>query len=241
MARGPDKPREIFEAYAEDVRRVFGDELEGIVVYGDVVTGDYDPARSQIEFLVSVSDASFARIKGFAPFVAGWRKRRVATPHIVSHEYIQSSLDSSPIELLNMHLFHELVDGRDVLADLAFDKEHLRVVCEREVKRRLERIKRSYLDREGELKQIMMLMGESIDHVVGILRAMIHLHGKEAPGPRKKVFKSAGKIMNLSEAVFLKVVKLRDEGVKESKSECANLFDDYVRQIEHVVEIVDRM
>jgi hypothetical protein len=241
MPRGPDKPQDIYDAYVKDVQRAFNDELEGVIAFGDAATGDYVPGRSRIEFLISSSDASFARIKGFAPSVAGWHRQRVATPLIVSSEYIQTSLDSSPIEFLNMSLFHELVWGSDVLNDLTFDPEHLRVVCEREAKQRLQLIKQSYLDREGELKQIELLMDDSIDHYVSILRTLIHLRGKQAPGPRRKVFKMAGKVLNLSESVFAKVLRFRDEEVKQTKADRAQLFDDYVRQLELVAEIADRL
>ena len=241
MPRGPEKPQQIYPAYAEEMQRRFGDELEGIVVFGDVAAGDYVPTRSKIEFLVSVTDASFRRIKGLAPIVASWHRRRVATPLIVSTGYIQSSIDSSPVELLNMSLYHDLVWGSDVLSGLTFEHESLRVLCEREAKNRVQHIKQSYLDREGELKQIETLMADSIDHFVPLLRTLIHLHGKQPPGPRRKVFKAAGKVLNLAESVFVKVLQFRDEGVEGTKTDRAQLFEDYVGQLELVGEIADRL
>ncbi|MGD8394180.1 MAG: hypothetical protein PVF43_01765 [Candidatus Eiseniibacteriota bacterium] len=241
MARGPDKPGEIYTAYVQDVRRILGEELEGVVVLGDAVTGDYEPTRSRIEFLLAVKDDRFARVKSLAPVVADWHKRRVATPLIASPGYVRSSLDASTHELFNMQLFHEAIWGQDVLAELAFDPGQLRIGCEHQAKACLQGIKGSYLETEGELKRIAKAMAGSIDEVVQILRTLIHLRGKEPPGPRRRVFKSAGKIFNLSEAVFLRVLACRDEGTKETKAERAHLFEEYVGQLEAVAGIADEM
>ena len=61
-------------------------------------------------------------------------KAKIAAPLIMTQDYIQNSLDSFPLEFLEIQQHHLCLFGQDSFAELSFYQPHLRLQCERELK-----------------------------------------------------------------------------------------------------------
>jgi len=59
---------------------------------------------------------------------------------------IDSSLDTFPIEFLNIKRNYTVVFGEDILEGLAFEKEFIRMQCERELKGKLLLLRAEYVN-----------------------------------------------------------------------------------------------
>ena len=134
MSKIPKRPEEIFGEFTGDYQEIFRDDLKSIILYGSGARGEYIPKKSDLNFLIVLTEAAMARLGEAFPLIRKWRKRRVNIPLFLTEEYINSSLDSFPVEFLNFREGHELVFGKDVLGGLAFDKKSIRLQCERELK-----------------------------------------------------------------------------------------------------------
>ena len=145
MAKIPRNPSDIFDEFTQSMKSVFGDELISIILYGSAATGNYYYKKSDINFLVLLSETGIQKLSACIPAVNKWKKRKVSTPLFLSREYIQSSLDSFPIEFFGMKTHHQLVYGEDILSDLEIDTQHLRLQCERELKGKLLHLREGFL------------------------------------------------------------------------------------------------
>ena len=58
MAKIPKVPDEVFTEFCEDMKRVFGDDLVSVMLFGSGARGEYIPKKSDINFLVVVKDNS---------------------------------------------------------------------------------------------------------------------------------------------------------------------------------------
>ena len=56
MARIPKKPEEIFPEITGDSRKIFGEELISIILYGSGAGEDYIPGKSDLNFLITLTD-----------------------------------------------------------------------------------------------------------------------------------------------------------------------------------------
>ena len=56
MARIPDKPEEIFQEIILDYKVIFGPDLVSIILYGSGARGEYIPKKSDINFLILLTE-----------------------------------------------------------------------------------------------------------------------------------------------------------------------------------------
>ena len=122
---------------AGDLKNAFGDDLISVILYGSSLTSEYDPKRSDLNFLVVLSEEGIERLDRTHDLMAKWHKKKVATPLFLTKRYIESSLDTFPIEFPNIKRSHTLIMGEDVLQEVSFKKDFIRMQCERELKGKL--------------------------------------------------------------------------------------------------------
>ena len=56
MSKIPEKPEEIFSEITGDYRKLFGEELISIILYGSGAGEDYIPGKSDLNFLITLTD-----------------------------------------------------------------------------------------------------------------------------------------------------------------------------------------
>ena len=56
MAKAPQNPEEIFSEFTNDYQKIYGTDLLSIVLYGSGARGDYIPGRSDLNFLIVLTE-----------------------------------------------------------------------------------------------------------------------------------------------------------------------------------------
>ena len=97
MTKIPQSPEEIFTEFSNNIKQLFNDDLVSIVLYGSGAKGEYVRKKSDINFLVVLTEDGIKKLSGAFALVKKWNKRNVAVPLFLTREYIESSLDSFPI------------------------------------------------------------------------------------------------------------------------------------------------
>lgn len=234
-------PREIFSDITAAYRSAFGDDLVSIILYGSAAGSDYRPGKSDINFLIVLSERAVGTLDAAIPVVSRWRKRRVAVPLFMTTRYISSSLDSYPLEFLSMMRHYTVVYGVDVLAGLIVEPRNLRLQCEREIKGKLLLLRVGYLDAEGKPKRVQELMGASITAFISIMSGLLHLKGLDIPPARRDLIGLAANHFALDPQAFLACLDMREGKKKFSGDEVKDLFKSYLAEIEKLWESVDAM
>jgi hypothetical protein len=110
-------------------------------------------------------------------------RRWIAAPLIMSPAFIRESLDSFPLELLDIQQQHRMIFGADPFPDLPFQREHVRLQCERECKVMLTRIRQGILGAAGRESMWAELAAGVAEQLVRTLRGMNWLRGVAPVGP----------------------------------------------------------
>src|SRR4030042_1076971 len=137
MAKIPKTPEEIFPEMTAGFQKIFGEDLVSIILYGSGAGGDYVPGKSDLNFLITLTDRGIEGLDRALETVGRWRKRNVAIPLFMTGAYLTGSLDAYPVEFLNMKRNYKVVSGEDVLAPLTFAHQHIRLQLERELRGKL--------------------------------------------------------------------------------------------------------
>ncbi len=241
MSGIPKEPEEIFPSIIDDYTQLFGNDLISIMLYGSAASGDYIPGKSDINFMVVLSENGIDSLDHTFDLIAKWKKRNVATPLFLTEEYVKTSLDVFPIEYLNFQNSYELVYGKDILKDLSFDREFLRMQCEREVKGKLLLLREAFLESQGRGKYLQQLIGQSLGAFVAIFNGLLHLKGEKLPRHKREVIKQVCNAFDMDSGLFKKLLEIKEKRVKLTGTEIANLFEAYLKEVQKLWKTVDTL
>ena len=241
MSRIPNKPQEIFDDFVSDFKNIYNDDLKSIILYGSGARGEYVKKQSDINFLIILTEDGIKQLRNCLLFIPKWHKRKVSTPLFLTKEYIISSLDSYPMEFLNMQRNHLLVYGEDVLEELKIDTKLLRLQCEHEIKGKLLHLREEFLGTQGKKNLIAALIARSLPAFTTLFESLLFLKNEEIPKQSKQIFAKAASVFKLDYDLFAKLHKVKDKSVKHSTEEMRSLMDSYIWEIRKVAEVIDKL
>jgi hypothetical protein len=241
MAKAPQDPKEIFQEIISDYKGLFGDDLVGIILYGSATGPDYRPGKSDINFMIILTEAGIERLDRTFDTVKKWRKRKVATPLFLTENYVETSRDVFPIEYLSFQRHHVLVHGRGILADLPLKPQFIRLQCEREIKGKLLLLRHAFLETEGKGKAIKDVISQSLGAFAAISEALLYLKGLEAPRGRRNKILAMAEAFKLDSSIFEKLLDVREEKTKPGGDEMKRLFQAYLGEIRKLAKLVDEL
>jgi hypothetical protein len=241
MAKIPKKPEEIFPEITRDYEQIFGADLISIILYGSGAGEDYLPGKSDLNFLITLTDPGIERLDRVMELVARWRKRNVAIPLFMTRPYLLGSQDAYPIEFLNMKKRYTVVFGADVLSELAFDRRLIRLQLERELRGKLIHLRSGYLATEGKARKVRELIASSLTAFVSLFVALLYLRNVESPRGKRNIITAAAEAFGFDAAIFLKCEEIRRKTDRFSSDEVMVLFRDYLREVGCLCEQIDRM
>jgi predicted nucleotidyltransferase len=229
-------PIDVATRAAADYQRCYGEGLVSVVVYGSAAGGDFDPVRSDVNLLVVIADATLPMLEKSAEVQKKWLKHRCTTPIFMDRAYIKQSLDSFPIEFLDMKGRRKVVMGEDVLADLQIDLRDLRLQVERELKGKRLRLMQQWLRVRGSPRLRRQLLDISLRDFAPVFRALLHLKNQSIPRSRGSVYAAVDEVYGLDGAPFRQAW----EALQSSQSaRIAAIFPAYSAALRTLAGIVD--
>ena len=241
MARDIKDSREIFQDIITDFKAVFGDDLISIMLYGSATGSDYRPGKSDINFMIVLSEEGIERLNQAFEIVKKWRKRNVAIPLFLTENYVKTSMDVFPIEYLNFQRNYVPVYGKDILKDLAFDHEFLRLQCEREIKGKLLLLREAYLETSGKGRALKVVISQSTRAFVAIFEALLHVKGLELPKEKLEIIRATAQAFDMDSSVFEKLLDVKEDKVKLSDEAMRRLFQAYLTEVRKLSKLVDAL
>ncbi len=240
MSNVPKSPEEILDTFRADAEATFKDTLVSIALYGSAAKGEYVPKKSDINFLIVLTEEGIQNLSSAFGLIKKWQKRRVATPLFVTKHYIESSLDSFPIEFLNMKNAYRILMGEDILNELEIPKKFVRLECEGQIKGKLLHLRREFLATRGKGKAIRELLSVTVPTFTSLFTAMLYLKDLDPPSHRDDVMRLAATEFGLDQIVFDRVLAVR-HGEKLSEDELIQLTEQYINVIRECAMIVDKL
>ena len=233
--------REIIEPYAKELVELLGDNIRSVIVYGSSIGEAFIPKRSNINLLVVCREITVAELKKCHKLVLKGRKKGIIAPLFLTQTHMETSSDVFPIEFLDMADFHQTIYGEDALSNLEIAQENLRLECEEQLKGKLIRIRQAYLESGADYKAVNRILKDSISSLIPILRGILRLTNKTPHFIKSDVISSVGKDFGIDTGIFLKVLSLKTGELTIPKSEIEETFEEYIKEIEKLAIIIDKL
>jgi hypothetical protein len=173
--------------YADLLAGLGGDNLLGLTAFGVVLGEHFDPQRMTAGSVMVLREIDLGLLRRIAEYGPKLGSKRITAPLVMTPAYITASLDSFPLELLEIHQRHLTLLGEDHFEMLRFEPDHLRLQCEREFKRILIGLRQGLLGagtREDVLDELVVDTGQ---HLLRTLRGLLWLKGLKEPLARDRV------------------------------------------------------
>jgi hypothetical protein len=224
--------REPLRYYVRLIRDVFGQEAQSLTLFGPVVTGGFDPATQTARTALVVERVALPTLRRLADHGARLGKAGIAAPLVMTPKYIRASLDSFPLEMIEIQQQGAVAFGDDLFAGLTFEDAHVRLQCERELKRALLSLRQGLLATAGRERHVPALHREAADQLLRTLRGLLWLKGRRAFVP------TAG-VVNETEAITGRKLPGLRTALDASTRAGWKQFDDLYADVEALMEFVD--
>ena len=232
-----DKTTSIF---LQDIKSIFKDDLISIVLYGSAARGDYFAKKSDINFLVVLTDSAINRISDTFNYIKKWTKSNISIPLFLTEHYIATSVDAFPIEFLNLKLHHKLLFGKDILSSLEIPDMPLRLKCEEQIKSKLLHLRQNFLLTQGKKVPMRQLLIQTIPTLASIFMGLIILKKADVPDSKEQILINTAHLYGLNEAVLQQVLDVRMASIKLSQNEIKFLLHSYIDELARLSDIIDQ-
>lgn len=225
-------------ALAERLTVVCGAHLRSVILYGSAVAGDHLGKHSDHNVLVVLDRLDFEEVRTLAPVVRAWVTAGNLVPLLFTSEGLRTSAAVFPLEIADIKDNHRVLFGEDVVNPLAVHAANLRLELEHELKGKLMKLRAQYLLVQGKPRQVTELMVRSLSTFLVLCRGALRLYQPQVPARKMEALAALARHVPIPTHVFEAISQLK-VGKKVPRIVPDDLFGEYLRAIESVVEAVD--
>jgi hypothetical protein len=238
-------------ALERDLRGIFGDGLQSLVVYGlraqsapgdghesHAAHGEHQAAGASIHTMAVVKTLSVDDLRACAGRVETWHEATLATPLVLAAQEFGRSLDAFPFEFGAILANHHLVSGTDPFDGLKVDATDLRRACEVQARGHWLHLREGYIETRGRSDALAVLIAESAPAFASLLASVARLDGAASADPATAA-RAVERRLELHSSIASEVAALA--GVKEIPSaDAERLFPPYLEAVERLVRYIDQ-
>ena len=232
--------QEALNGLVADLRATHGDNLASVVLYGSAAAGDHIELRSDYNLLIALHRITPEDLRQAQAPMREWQRLGHPLPVYFTVEELSDAADVFPIEFHQMSRARILLFGKDPFEFVKLSNEHLRHQTEYELRSKLIQLRRLYIPASVSITKLCDLMSDSLASFAALFRAVLLLHGLEAPVAKPDCVRETVRLLNLDGEPFERIFAIRaSDQIPGSEEEANDLFGAYMLQIERVVEDVD--
>ncbi len=234
-----ERTRKIANEFVENVRQCFGEELLSVILYGPAARGEEIKGSTAVNFMVVVRDNTPSELAPCSSFVKSWERHGITAPLFITPEYIRDSLDSFPLEFMEMKSSYSVITGADVLKYLEFRDCDIRNECEREIKGKLLHLRAEYLLIRGDRKGLVDLTARSLNAFRLVFAGALALKRSLVPEKTLDLLESVAREYDLDEEFMTELNALARGEIRPDAVETDRLFDRYVEEMDKLSRAID--
>ena len=234
--------QEALNSLISDLRATHGDNLASVVLYGSAAAGDHHELRSDYNLLIALNRITPEDLRQAQAPMREWRRLGHPLPVYFTVEELSDAADVFPIEFHQMAKARVVLFGKDPFEFVRLSDAHLRHQTEYELRSKLIQLRRLYIPASVSIEQLCDLMSDSLASFAALFRAVLLLHGQEAPVAKPDVVRATAQLLRLNPQPFERIFAIRATGEQPATDQETNdLFASYMAEVERVVESVDEM
>lgn len=224
-----EETQQLLQAYTRDVKAAFGDRLEGLLIYGSAVRGEYLPGRSNLNMLLLVAGYDTATLKLYEPIHKRWGKEQVVTPLFLREQDLKFSSALFPLEFLEIQEHHRVLGGRDPFVGFHVDTRRLKDAVLQGLAGNVLRLRQRFAESGGANEAVTILLPLSITSTVPLLRGLQRVLQWPVLSQSDAVIKDIEDRLSVNLQSFQEALLLKRGQITPGPAEIPRLFDRYLQ------------
>jgi predicted nucleotidyltransferase len=234
--------QEALNHLVEDLRATHGDNLASVVLYGSAAAGDHIELRSDYNLLIALRRITPEDLRLAQAPMREWQRLGHPLPVYFTVEELSDAADVFPIEFYQMEKARIVLFGDDPFAFVRLSDTNLRHQAEYELRSKLIQLRRLYIPASVSVEKLCDLMSDSLASFAALFRAVLILHGVEAPVAKPDCVRATAQLLKLDSGPFERIFEFRaSDNLPGTEKETNEIFAAYMDQVERVIEVVDEL
>jgi hypothetical protein len=223
-----------------DLTNTHGDNLVSVVLYGSAAAGDHIELRSDYNLLITLKRITPEDLRLAQPPMREWQRLGHPLPVYFTAEELSDAADVFPIEFHQMAKARVVLYGKDPFEFVKLSDANLRHQTEYELRSKLIQLRRMYIPASTSIEKLCDLMSDSLASFAALFRAVLILHGEEAPVAKPDCVRATVQRFGLEAEPFEKIFAFRSSDyLPPTEKEANDIFAAYMRQLDRVIQVVD--
>lgn len=187
--------RQSVQRYADMLKELVGSNGLSLTLFGAIAGDTFDKKRNTVTNVLVMKSVDLDILRRLSQKGVKLGKANISAPLIMTPEYIQASLDTFSLELIEIQQRHVTLFGEDYFKGLLFQESHVRLQTERELKTLLIGMRQGLLASAGREKFIMALESDITERLIRTLRGLLWVKGEKEGKVAKEVISQAEAIL----------------------------------------------
>lgn len=234
----PEQTQKLLQAYSKDVKGAFGDELEGLLLYGSAVRGEFLPGRSNLNLLFVVTGYDAAILKRYASVHQRWSKEGIIVPLFLTDQEIHSSSGLFPLEFLEIQEHHRVLGGRDPFVGFHVDARRVGDAVVQGLAGHALRLRQRFAEAGGANDAVTILLPLAVTSTIPLLRGIERMRGWPVLTQSDAVIKDVGDRLQTDVQGIHDALMLKRGVISPGPAEIPNAFDRYLKAVTMLSEAI---
>jgi hypothetical protein len=165
----------------DELARVAGQNLAGLILYGGLARGRYRPGKSDVNVVVLLHDASAPMLAALAPALQAAARAAGVDPLLLTPAEVRRAADAFPTKFLDIKNHHIVLAGADPFTALEVTREQIRLRAAQDLHNLLLRLRHRFVAVGSDAGMLARALARAARPFALDLAALLQLAGKEVP------------------------------------------------------------
>ena len=234
----PSEVQQLLQRYVKETTALFGAQLEGILLYGSAVRGEFLPGRSNINLLLMLSGYDRHGLQRYAKAHKRWSREQFVIPLFLTETDLTQPGTVFSLEYLEIQEQHRVLWGRDPFIGLHIDRTHLAYQVRQGLQGNLVRLRQRFVEGGGTEEAIAMLLPLSLTALLPCLRGLQRLAGQSPLFQSDALLAGIQSMTGLDLTGLNEVLHLKRGIISPGPVEVPRLFDRYAADLDALIRLV---
>ena len=234
----PESAQQTLRKYLKQLRPKLEAHIEGVILYGSLVRGEYVEGHSNINLLLVVNEPTLELLQHCGHLTEKWQRQGVVPPLVLTEQELCQSVEYFPLEYFEIKDNHLLLEGRDPLETLHVNDHYLLLQCLQELHGNLFRFRQRFIEGFGNSEAIRALLPLSLTALLPCLRGLCRVFGQASGGTSEAFLRNLPHTLQVENPVFLEVLEAKQGLRSPGRLAWPGLFQEYVRGLEEIITCV---
>jgi hypothetical protein len=228
-------------AWLAPVRAALGPEFLAAYLTGSVLTQGFNPKRSGVNVLVVARELPPATLDALMDVLPQQRRPFRIEPLFLTKRQIEASLDTFPIEWLDIQEGHLRLEGEKVFEAFEVPRTHLRLQCEHELRGKNIQLRQAYLFSKRKPAELEARLSAMASPFAALFRTLLRLREESPPASHAAVIERVADLYGLDAKGLLSAHLVRYSGGAYRGAEVVEMYRRFMVEIDRLVAAIDQL